>query len=116
MCKELQLPISSPLVQEMTSFELEFYEFSMLCDDPKALQRYENTYYDPEYDAWEKEFDKEQAEQAQQAQSSVELPDPDTVEWSGKTQQSSTPSVLDTEEYETYDAEGINEDDWEKEE
>ena len=86
----------------------------MLCDDPKALQRYENTYYDPEYDAWEKEFDQEQAEVAK-TQSNVELPDPDTVEWSGKTQQSSTPSALDTEEYEISDTDGISEDDWEKE-
>lgn len=94
----------------MTSFELEFYEFSMLCDDPKALQRYENTYYDPDYDAWEKEFDQEQAEIQQP---SIDMPDPDTVTWSGQTQQPSTPSILETEEYETYDGE-VN--DWEKEE
>ena len=81
----------------------------MLCDNPKELQRYENTYYDPEYDAWEKEFDQEQAN----AQSNVELPDPDTVKWSGKTQTSSAPSTLETERYETYDTEDIN--DWEKE-
>ena len=94
----------------MTSFELEFYEFSMLCDDPKALQKYENTYYDPDYDAWEKEFDQEQAEIQQP---SIDMPDPDTVTWSGQTQPSSTPSILETEEYETYDAD-VN--DWEKEE
>lgn len=101
-------------MQEIDAFDLDFYEYSIICDDPKLLEKLENTYYDPEYEAWEKEFDEEQ-EQQSQAKSPVELPDPDTVSWSEKSKQrASTSFPLETEEYEGgFDAGDI--DDWEKE-
>lgn len=94
-------------------YDIEFYEYSMICDDPELLKKLENTYYDPEFDDWVKEFDEEQA---QQSNTNVEMPDPDTVSWSGKPKNNTpAPSTLEEEDYEVgVDTMGI--DDWEKEE
>ena len=62
VCKELHLPIHDPAIAQMDIFDLEFYEFSILCDNPKLLESYENRYYDSEFDDWVDEFDREQEE------------------------------------------------------
>ena len=110
VCKELQLPLNDPRIQDMDLYELEFYEYSIIYDDPKLREKLENTYYDPEYEAWEKEFDDQQAKS--QTKSPVELPDPDTVSWSEKSK-TSTPPTTETED-DGFDIGDIN--DWEKEE
>lgn len=62
MCKELRLPPSDPFIQQLDPFDLEFIEWSIVCDDPKLLEQIKNRYYDPEFDEWMEEFDKEQEE------------------------------------------------------
>lgn len=55
IAKTLHIPISD--AAKMTPEQLDFCDFSMLADDPKKLQDYENSYYDPDYEAFEKAFD-----------------------------------------------------------
>ena len=112
----------------MDPFDLEFVEWSLVCDDPKLLEQVKNRYYDPEFDEWEKEFDKEQ-EQLQQQHSSqqlqtqqnppqqnstspVELPDAETIEWSN---QKPPTTELPTEKYEMGDTSQFDGDEWERE-
>lgn len=100
------------MIQEIDIFDLDFYEYSRICDDPKLLEKLENTYYDSDYDDWEAEFDKEQ-EQLQQNSQPPELPDSETIAWSEKPKQHQ--QKLPTEEYEMgVNVEQIN--DWVKEE
>lgn len=99
-------------MQEIDPFDLDFYEYSRICDDPKLLEKLENTYYDSEFDDWVDAFDKEQAELQKNSQS-PELPDNETIQWSEKPKK---PSLKDlpTEKYEM----GVNFeqiDDWVKE-
>lgn len=51
------MPVSQ--AAQLTPEELGFCEFSMLVDDPKRLEEYENTFRDPDYEAFEKAFDEE---------------------------------------------------------
>lgn len=103
----------------MDPFDLEFVEWSLVCDDPKLLEQVKNRYYDPEFDEWEKEFDKEQEQlqqQKQQEQNSTfsgELPDTETIEWSN---QKPPTKELPTEEYEVGDTSQFDGDEWEREE
>lgn len=53
------LHISLAEAARLTPEELDFCDFSMLADDPKRLEEYENTYYDPDYDEFERAFDEE---------------------------------------------------------
>lgn len=55
-----KIPINDPRIQAMNEFDLAFYEYSMIADDPKLLDRLKNHFYDPEFDDWAEEFDKEQ--------------------------------------------------------
>lgn len=129
MCRELRLPPNDPFIQQLDPFDLEFIEWSIVCDDPKLLEQIKNRYYDPEFDEWEKEFDKEQEElekqqriaqkqqnsdHKQSTSSPVELPDAETVEWSNR-KPSTHQTPLPTEEYEVGDTSQFNNDDWERE-
>ena len=49
----------------LTLEELEFCDFAIIAEDPKLLEKYENTYRDPEFDAFERAFD-EATEQREQ--------------------------------------------------
>lgn len=51
-------------MQEITPYDLSFYEYSMIADDPDKLEQLQNHYYDPEFDDWLEEFDREQEEKA----------------------------------------------------
>lgn len=64
ICKLFQLPLSDSRIQNMSIFELEFYENSIIADDPKLLKKLQNHFFDPEYEEWEKEFDEEQKQNA----------------------------------------------------
>lgn len=122
VCKELRLPLSSPFIQEMDLFDLEFYEYSIICDDPELLKKLENTYVDPEFDKWVEEFDKEQEElqKKKQKQNSEnytpELPDQETISWSNTPKpQRHLPPMLERETYEiSPNIDDVN--DWVKEE
>lgn len=103
------------MIQEMDPYELEFYEYSIICDDPELLKKLENTYVDPDFDDYLNEFDKEQ-EQLQNQANYPEMPDPETISWSKSPKpQKQIPPVLGTEQYEIApDTADI--DDWEREE
>lgn len=90
----------------MDLFDIDFYEYSMIADDPKKLERLQNHYYDPEFDEWMEEFEEEQRQK--QAQKSVkadeieqeeklDLPDKETVTYS---EESRIESNIGEEEYE----------------
>ena len=113
MCKELRLPPSDSFIQQLDPFDLEFIEWSIICDNPKLLEQIQNRYYDPEFDSWMEEFDKEQAKQTPPPHP-VEMPDAETVKWSNHkspTRQASLPM----ENYEVGDTSQFRDDNWEKE-
>lgn len=112
------MPPSDPFIQHLDPFDLEFIEWSLVCDDPKLLEQIQNRYYDPEFDAWMEEFDKEQEQKQKKQQadtSPVEMPDTETVEWSNR-KPPTRKAALPTEEYEVGDTSQFKENDWEKEE
>lgn len=118
VCKELRLPLSDPAIQELDPYDLEFYEYSIICDDPELLKKLENTYVDPDFDKWVEEFDKEQEElqKKQKKEYTPDLPDPETISWSNSPKpQKLPPPELAMEEYEMSPSAG-DIDDWEKEE
>ena len=89
LSKMFHLPISDQRMQDLNPFDMEFYELSVIADDPKKLEQLKNHYYDPEFDEWLEEFDNEQEELKSQQGKHVEtddkgLPDADTIEWSNK--------------------------------
>lgn len=61
-------------MQDIDTFDLEFYEYSLIADDPKKLERLQNHFYDDEWDEFLEEFDKEQ-EEKQKLYSSQSLQD-----------------------------------------
>ena len=106
----------------MDLFDIEFYEYSMIADDPKKLERLQNHYYDPEFEEWLEEFDEEQRQKQKQkaAQADeieqpeqLDLPDEETIVYADE---SRTESNLAEEEYEevTEQVEEIS--DWEVDE
>ena len=81
-------------------FDLEFYELSDIADDPKKLEQLQNHFYDPEFDEWLEDFDKEQEEKqnsSQEETQQLDMPDKETIEWSEQNRES---HKLPTEEYE----------------
>lgn len=107
----------------MDVFDLEFIEWSLVCDDPKLLEKIQNRYYDPEFDEWEQEFEQEQQHLERQKQRQkatepppppVEMPDAETVSWSA--QKPPTKQQLPTEEYEVGDTSQFKDEDWVREE
>ena len=100
----------------MDLFDLEFIEYSLICDDPKLLERIKNRYYDPEFDEWLEEFDEEQRqtelknkkEQESKQQDNLDLPDSETIQYKPKPQ-----NIVLTEDYEIGDRSQITDDDWE---
>lgn len=91
----------------------------MVCDDPKLLEQVQNHYYDPEFDDWLDEFDKEQEQLKQQKAANpppptVEMPDTETVEWSNR-KPPTRQATLPMEEYEVGDTSQFGDEDWERE-
>ena len=96
----------------MDPFELEFVEYSLICDDPKLLEKIKNRYYDPEFDEWLEEFDEEQRtlelQKRLKDRQNLDMPDPETIKFNSKAK-----SILPTEDYEMGDRSQISSDDWE---
>ena len=46
------------MMQCLTPFDLEFYELSMIADDPKKLEQLQNRFFDNDFDDYLEEFDK----------------------------------------------------------
>lgn len=73
IAKFLHKPINDPCILNLTQYDMAFYEFSMLADNPKALEEYKNKYYDDEFDEWLEEFDREQEEKQRKAKEKAML-------------------------------------------
>ena len=91
--KFFKIPLNDKRMQELTTFDLDFYELSMIADDPKKLEQLKNHYYDPEFDDWLEEFDEEQSKK----QNTVEMPDSETIEWSNKNRSEEQDITFDTD-------------------
>lgn len=89
-------------MQSLDTYDLDFYELSDIADDPKKLEQLQNHFYDPDFDEWMEEFDKEQSEkQAKKKESSEpEPPDLDTIKYSQNNSSNNQVTELETEEYE----------------
>lgn len=100
--KLFRLPLNDPRIQEMTPYDLEFYELSAIADDPKKLEQLQNRYYDPEFDDWLEEFDIEQSLEGD-AQfdnlNDLDMPDEEDIRWANSKQNSDNLDILDDEEY-----------------
>lgn len=100
--KLFRLPLNDPRIQEMTPYDLEFYELSAIADDPKKLEQLQNRYYDPEFDDWLEEFDIEQSLEGD-AQfdnlNDLDMPDEEDIRWANSKQNSDNLDILDNEEY-----------------
>lgn len=118
VCKLFKLPLNDSRIQEMDMFELEFYEYSQIVEDPEKLERFKNRYFDPDFDEWLEEFEEEQKE-AEKSNSNTpskatESPTDDfneyVNEFDREIEKSYIEGNLPTEEYEYVD-EGVS--DWE---
>lgn len=91
-------------MQDINPFDLDFYELSMIADDPKKLEQLQNHFYDDEFDDWLEEFDREQEEKQKSSQdenlgdsNDLDKPDEETIEWANKNR--SLPQEEDSEVY-----------------
>lgn len=116
--KFFQLPLSDERIQSMDLFDIEFYEYSMIADDPKKLEQLQNHYYDPEFEEWLEEFEQEQEEKQKSSQDDkfgdskqLDLPDRETIRWSEKNR---TEQQLLTEEYDEVSDQSLEISDWEE--
>ncbi len=91
----------------MDLFDLEFYELSMIADDPKKLSQLKEQYYDSDFDDWLDEFEQEQ--QSKSEQESLDAPDEDTINWSQKTRPIEHDDYEVSEKVEISDWEEVNE-------
>ena len=116
--KFFQLPLSDERIQNLDLFDIEFYEYSMIADDPKKLEQLQNHYYDPEFEEWLEEFEQEQEEKQKSSQGDkigdskqLDLPDKETIRWSEKNR---TEQQLLTEEYDEVSDQSLEISDWEE--
>lgn len=116
--KFFQLPLNDERIQNLDEFDIEFYEYSMIADDPKKLEQLKNHYYDPEFEEWMDEFEKEQDEKSNMSKNNkdkesavVELPDEETIDWAIK---NNSTQQLETEEYEVVSEKDSDISDWEE--
>lgn len=100
--KLLHLPVSHPAMQSLDTYDLDFYELSDIADDPKKLEQLQNRFFDPDFDEWLEEFDKEQSEKQVKEKESTEPepPDLDTIKYSQNNSSNNQVTELETEEYE----------------
>ena len=107
LSKFFQIPLNDERIQDINIFDLEFYELSMIADDPKKLEELQNHFYDPDFDEWLEDFEREQEENSE----SLDMPDNETIEWSEKNR-SSQQFEHEYEDYEISESTEIN--DWEE--
>lgn len=117
LSKFFRIPLNDERMQDINMFDLEFYELSMIADDPKKLEQLKNHFYDDGFDEWVEEFELEQQLENDQISSSnnLDLPDEDDIRWAKEKQNLDNYDDLDTE-FEDYEvskpAEEIS--DWEE--
>lgn len=113
--KFFQIPINDPRIQSLDTWDLDFYEYSMIVDDPKKLEKLENHFSDPDFDDWVEEFELEQQLKQQSDDfSDVEMPDEETIRYAAENQNSEQKSTLEHDEEfeESVSAEELS--DWEE--
>ena len=113
--KFFQIPINDPRIQNLDTWDLDFYEYSMIADDPKKLEKLENHFSDPDFDDWVEEFGLEQQLKQQSDDfSDVEMPDEETIRYAAENQNSEQESTLEHDEEfeESVSAEELS--DWEE--
>lgn len=113
--KFFQIPINDPRIQNLDTWDLDFYEYSMIADDPKKLEKLENHFSDPDFDDWVEEFELEQQLKQQSGDfSDVEMPDEETIRYAAENQNSEQESTLEHDEEfeESVSAEELS--DWEE--
>lgn len=112
--KLFHLPINDPRIQQLDTYDLDFYELSAIADDPKALEQYQNHFQDDEFEDWLEEFDLEQAAKkssaAETTSQELDMPDSETIDWSEKNRQPALPM----EEYEEPTDQDSDISDWEE--
>lgn len=93
--KFFQIPLNDPVMQDINPFDLEFYELSMIADDPKKLEQLQNHFFDDEFEDWLEEFDREQEEKQKSSNGEklgdsddLDKPDMETIEWANKSRSS----------------------------
>ena len=59
LSKYFRIPLNDIRIQNLDIFDIEFYEYSMIAEDPKKLEQLQNHFYDPEFDEWLEEFERE---------------------------------------------------------
>lgn len=97
--KFFQIPLNDPRIQALDTWDLDFYEYSMIADDPKKLEQYENHFSDPDWDDWVAEFEAEQQMKQQSDDfSDVEMPDEETIRYAAENQNSVHESTLEHDE------------------
>lgn len=88
--KLFNLPLNDERIQDLSIYDIEFYEYSKIADDPKKLEELQNHFYDDEYDAWVEEFETEMELEQQKAQENkVSMPDEETIRYAEKTRKMS---------------------------
>lgn len=107
-------PLSDPSMQELNPYDLEFYELSMVADDPKALEALENHFYDDEFDAWVDEFDAEQEALAQERRLHGDTTPADSSDPVVPTEDSRTGAEVIPEDDDYEVSEPVSDDDWEE--
>ena len=60
IAKLFNTPLNDKRIQDLDIYDIEFYEYSYIADDPERLEQLKNHYYDPEFEEWLEEFDAEQ--------------------------------------------------------
>lgn len=119
--KFFKIPLNDERMQDLTPFDLEFYELSMIADDPKKLEQLQNRFFDDDFDDYLEEFDQEQrAKQSEQDEENEEfehldMPDEETIEWAKKnrfSQQKDASEVYEEEYEESLPSDEIS--DWEE--
>ena len=113
--KFFQIPINDPRIQNLDTWDLDFYEYSMIADDPKKLEKLENHFSDPDFDDWVEEFELgQQLKQQSDDFSDVEMPDEETIRYAAENQNSEQESTLEHDEEfeESVSAEELS--DWEE--
>ena len=73
--KHFKIPLNDIRMQELDIFDIEFYEYSMIAEDPKKLEQLQNHFYDPEFDEFMEEFEKEMEETKTESNSESSLED-----------------------------------------
>lgn len=55
--KTFHVPITHEFIQNLTELDLEFIDWSAALDNPKVYDKVKNTYYDDDFDEYEKEVE-----------------------------------------------------------